>query len=138
MRSLRHHLLRHRWLACWIVAAALLMRIVVPAGYMPMASGGAIAIALCPGDGPVPAAMAMAGMTDPHALGDHGRGDHGKAGAPCDYSSLSAPSLGGADAILLALALAFVVAAALRRPAPRRLARLPYLRPPLRGPPAVA
>ena len=94
------------------------------------ASGGSITVELCSGYGPMTMAMPMPGTT--HHGGKH---DGGKAEQPCAFAGLNAPAVGGADPLLLAMALAFVMAAAFwidLRPAPRRSR---HLRPPLRGPP---
>ena len=132
MAAVRHHLLQHRWLAAWLVGIALVMRIVVPAGYMPTFVGNSVTIALCSGSGPM--TMAMPGMTK------HGdtKTEHGKTEMPCGFAGLSAPSLAGADPILLALAVAFIIATALRAVDPRRVELQRFLRPPLRGPPIFA
>ena len=110
------------------------MRIVVPAGYMPMFSGHSVMIELCSGYGPIEMTMTMPGMANhPDKKGEHGKGE-----MPCGFSGLSTPSLAGADPILLATAIAFIIAAAFR-PVPASRVVLPtYLRPPLRGPPITA
>ncbi|HIQ17418.1 MAG TPA: hypothetical protein EYH41_05390 [Novosphingobium capsulatum] len=64
------------------------------------------------------------------STGKQGKGD-------CPFSSLSMASMTGADPALLALALAFILAlgfAPVRTSHPKRVS---YLRPPLRGPPAL-
>ncbi|MEG3164390.1 hypothetical protein U1701_07270 [Sphingomonas sp. PB2P19] len=135
MAALRHHLLRHRLLAAWFVAAALLMKMLVPTGYMASVSAGSITIELCSGYGPQKPVVAMPGMT--HHPDDEGQ--HGREMPPCAFAGLSAPSLAGADPLLLAVAIAFVLATIFRivvRPA--LPGAPPYLRPPLRGPPAHA
>ncbi len=132
MQSLRHHLLQRRWPSVWLIGLALLMRIAVPAGYMPTFSGGSVAIELCSDYGP--AGMTMHGMAGHHDQ----KGGHGKGETPCGFSGLSTPSLAGADPILLALAIAFIVATVFRAAPRRRIALPTYLRPPLRGPPTAA
>lgn len=130
MGNVRRHVLRCRWLAAWLFAAALLMKVLVPAGYMLDVSNGAVTIELCSGYGPMKMAVPMPGMTH------HGdKHDRGKAEQPCAFAGLAAPALAGADPLLLAAALAFIIAAAFRavvRPLPTRNR---HLRPPLRGPP---
>ncbi len=128
--TLRHHVLRHRWLAVWLIAVTLLMKIVVPSGYMLGSSHGTVTVEICSGYGPMP--MAMPGMAH------HGdRQDQGKPEQPCTFAGLTAPALGGTDPLLLALFVAFIAATVFRavvRPAPRQH---PRLRPPLRAPPAL-
>ena len=145
-------------LAAWLVAAALLMKAIVPTGYMASVSDGSLRIELCPGSSPRPPAAATPNMA--HAPGmmmpgmSHG-GDmshgaenahhsgggedgHGQPESPCAFAGLSAPSLAGADAPLLAAALAFIVAAAFFAVLPQLFAAPAFLRPPLRGPPPLS
>ena len=132
MTGIRHYLLRHRAVAAWIVALALLMKVLVPAGYMLDASGGSIKVELCSGYGPMKMMMPMPGMA--HHQRD--KGDHGRGDQPCAFSGLSVPSLAAADPILLALALAFIIALAYRAQTPGLLQAPAFLRPPTTGPPA--
>jgi len=67
---------------------------------------------------------------------DAGLGHDGKG--QCAFSPLAFAALGGADAPLLAIALAFILAFGFASTPPLRLARIAGLRPPLRGPPARA
>ena len=136
MTALRHHLLRHRLLAAWLVAAALMMKVLVPSGYMlGTSTAGSITIELCSGYGPQKMIVAMPGM----AHHPDKKGEHGKAEMPCAFSGLSAPSLAGADPLLLAVAIAFVIFTVFRIATRPALPGTPsYLRPPLRGPPAHA
>lgn len=134
MNALRRHFLRHRALAGWIIAAALLMKVLVPAGYMPTVSGNSMIIQICSGYGPMTMAMPIPGKEDSSGQGDH----QGKAEMPCAFSGLSAPSLAAADPLLLALAILFIMVAAIRVAIPVPASSPAYLRPPLRGPPATA
>ena len=157
MTSFRHHLLRHRVLAAWLVAAALLMKAIVPAGYMASVSDGSLRIELCSGFGPQkPAAetsgtahmpgMDMTGMSHGAGVSDdtdrahHGGGEegHGQPESPCAFAGLSAPSLAGADPPLLATALAFILAVAFHAVRPQLFAAPAFLRPPSRGPPPLS
>lgn len=123
-----------------ILAAALAMKLLIPGGYMLAVEHGRLAITLCPGTVPVPKPdpMPMAGM---HGNGGGHHDDkpvHAQAEMPCAFAGLSAAMLAAVDPIqwvaLLAFVLAtgFVAITATVRPAP------PYLRPPLRGPPALS
>lgn len=123
-------LLAHRRLAALICVAALLMKLVVPAGYMIGKHHGRVTIEVCSGMAPAP--MAMPGMP-----GHDGSHDGGKAEQPCAFAGLSAAALGAVDPVQVAALIAFVMAvwlSAAMLPAPRRRA---WLRPPLRGPPAL-
>lgn len=134
MQAVRH-LLAQRNLAILICAATLLLKLLVPTGYMIANDHGRIAITLCPDTGPAPTTIDMPGMHGDMA--DHGKSkDHSKAEMPCAFSGLSAAVLGAIDPIQLAALIAFVIALGLTPsflPAPSQPA---YLRPPLRGPPA--
>ena len=132
--SFRHLLLRHRMLAAWLIAIALLMKLLVPEGFMPMVSGGTITMELCSGYQPQKMAMAMPGMAD-HA---GKKGQSGKAEMPCAFSGLSAPSLTTADPILIAIMIAFVLALGVFVAPLPPIADPLRLRPPLRAPPHTA
>ncbi|WP_374528316.1 hypothetical protein [Novosphingobium sp.] len=134
MNPLRAHLVRHRFLALLVVMAALCMKMVVPTGFMIGQNSKVLTVQICD-----------------DALGNHsvqqlvlpmkgGGGDweqkQGKS--ECPFASLSIASMVGADPSLLALALAFIFALGF---APARFIlpqRAIHLRPPLRGPPALA
>lgn len=135
MQAARRLILAHGPLAALLCVAALALRMLVPAGYMIASDHGRIAITLCPGATP-PAAtmMAMPGMD--HAMPGHGPSkEHDKAETPCAFTALSAQALGGADPLLLVVALAFVAAMALRAAPRATVPAAPHLRPFSRGPP---
>lgn len=134
MSQLRRHIRNHPALAIWLIAAALVMKVLVPAGFMPTMAAGTVTITVCDGVNTSRMTMALPGMAQ-HDRGDHD--DDGKAHAemPCPYAGLATPSLAAVDPVQLALAIAFVFAFALVAvPAPR-FAPVRHLRPPLRGPP---
>lgn len=133
MYSLRRLLLGNRLFAGAILALALAMKIAMPAGVMPAVSEGRIVISICSGTGPAEMAVAIPGR-------DQGKSDPGHAGKgdqPCAFAGLSAPSLAGADPVLLAAAILFILALGLRPLVVPASAAPAYLRPPLRGPPAL-
>lgn len=132
MHPLRRLILANRHLAAAILAVALLMKVVVPSGFMPTVANGRIVVSLCADGGPVKMVMTIPGLK--HQSDENGQ--HGKSEQPCAFAGLSAPSLAAADPVLLALALLFVLALALRPAASVASTTSPYLRPPLRGPPA--
>jgi hypothetical protein len=137
--ALRRLLLRRCWLAALIVAAALLMRVLVPAGYMATHTAGGFGIELCGGIAPASPAMAMPGMHHEDGGAAHDRSDeHAQPAMPCAFTALAAPSLAAADPLILAIAPACVFAVAFR-PKPRPTAALSlFLRPPLRAPPPAS
>lgn len=120
-------LLRYRWLAVWLAAAALLVKVLVPTGFMPTVVDGVMVVELCTGEGLKSVAV------DVSSEGGHTSGHD----MPCAFAGLTAPVLGAVDPALLALAIMFILAAALHTPqqAPHTAAQ--RLRPPLRGPPGL-
>lgn len=130
MNALRR-LLARRHLALLICAAALLLKLLVPAGYMITAEGGRVSLTVCTGLAPSAAVTAMPGMHH-----DMPAKDHGKPEQPCAFAGLAAQMLDAIDPTLLAAALAFIIAAALVRVLPAPPRRAAFLRPPLRAPPA--
>lgn len=136
MTALRRLFHIHPGIAVAIVALALAMKLLVPAGFMPTVSNGRIVVSICSGTGPMTMVVAMPGMAH-HAPADTPRHDEG-ASAPCAYAGLMAPSLAAIDPLLLAIALFVAMALALRPVAPPLVAVPARVRPPLRGPPRPA
>lgn len=135
MSSLRRLVRDHRLLAGWLFAAALLMRVLVPSGFMPVATADGFRIVVCTGVAVQPEVAAashaaMPGMTHHDSTPDAPGHD-----MPCGFAGLSMPSLGATDPVLLALAIAFVLAVVFGAAPPVLVARPTGLRPPLRGPP---
>jgi len=101
MPTLRTLLARHHACASLLLACALMMRVLVPAGYMPMPEAsvrGAIApitVAICDGTGAAPSTVTL-------ALPQHGSAPRkAPAGAPhttgaCPYAVLALALLGAA------------------------------------------
>lgn len=148
--QLIRHLLAQRHLALLILGAALLLKLLVPTGYMIDASGGQLSVIVCPGVVPQAASPAagavmhgaMAGhhqaMADHEAPGHHdGSGQHGQVEMPCAFAGLSAATLGAIDPIQLAALIAFVLAIGMAPVVVPTVVRSVHLRPPLRGPPAI-
>ena len=130
MTETRKFLGRHHWLCALFLSATLVMKALMPTGFMPVVSNGVILVQLCSGQGPRTIAMELPGKA-----GDHGENKNTEA--PCAFAGLSSPTLAAAGAVLLAVALAFIIATDLRL-APRIvLWRGIYLRPPAIGPPAA-
>jgi len=132
MHTLRAFFLRHRATALAVIALALAMKALIPAGTMIGSDARTLAIQVCDGYGDAAKAVVIALK---------GHGEAGKS-APdhqaCPFSALGHAGLSGADPIQLVAALAFIVLAGLATPtwaAPRPRDRL---RPPLRAPPALA
>ena len=133
MTPLRLYWRAHRRFALAIVMVAMLMRLLLPTGFMPDVAGGTLRIVLCTGHAPAAMAMAMH-----HGGGGQKHGDTAKHDMPCPFSSASGHGLAAADPIQLAIAIAFVMLLCLRPVAIPRASAAPRLRPPLRGPPLTA
>jgi hypothetical protein len=136
MRILRIFFLRHRAMAFAVIALAMAMKVMIPAGTMIGGDARALTIQICDGYADAAHDTALAVV-----IAVKGHGDTGKS-APdhqaCPFSALGHAGLTGADPVLLAAALAFILLLGLAAPifsAPRALFRL---RPPLRAPPALA
>lgn len=137
MHLLRALLLRHRALAVLAIAAALCLKAVVPAGYMLDSNASSITVRLCndASGASAPTAITIPIQADGSAHPDD-PASH-KAAAACPYTALTLATLGGADLALLALALVFLLALGFAPVPTLRAIRPPYLRPPLRAPPAL-
>lgn len=132
MTRFRVFFLRYRALAFAVIALALAMKALVPAGFMLGTDSHALTVQLCDGYGDAARAVVIAVK----GHGDAGKSVHDQQA--CPFSGLLHGGLTGADPILLDAALAFILLlgfAALPFAAPHPLARL---RPPLRAPPAHA
>lgn len=137
MSRLRAPIQDHARLMLVMLALALAVRAVVPAGFM-LAAGADrfLTVTICSDvSGTVkPMQIAIPGKHD--TGGDHT--DAAAEGAHCAFSGLGHSALGGADPLLLAGALAFIllIGMAPLLAQPRR--DIAFLRPQLRGPPASA
>jgi hypothetical protein len=128
-------LLAQRQIALLLCVATLLLKLLVPTGYMIDNDHGRLTFTVCSGVQPRAMTMEMPGMHGD--MPDHGKSkDHGKAEMPCAFSGLSAAALGAIDPIQLAALIAFVMAMGIIGLALPPPSTPTYLRPPLRGPPA--
>lgn len=133
-----------------LLVCALMVKAAVPTGFMIERHGGTLTIENCvdapngmidqmihalPGESMHGKAMAGKSM-DGKAM--DGKGGHNKTAGPCPYAALGMAPLAGTDAVLLELALIFILAAGLTAVPSAPLRRISFLRPPLRGPPARA
>ncbi|WP_287980511.1 MULTISPECIES: hypothetical protein [Sphingomonas] len=138
MDALRRLILRRRTVAGIMLAAALAMRLLVPAGFMPDSAAGNLRLILCPAASPIDALTAAGPAKHVMTRQDHREHGHQSApqDAPCAFGGLALASLLPVDPVLLAAAILFaMVLAAFGRIAPTPPIAL-FLRPPLRGPPA--
>jgi hypothetical protein len=137
MTSLRALTHRYARLTLVLVAVALAVKALVPAGYMISPAGDRfLTVTICADASGAPKQMRIA-VPDKNETG----GDHSEAAdksQPCAFSGFGHAALGGVDPLLLVAALAFILLlglAPLRAPPARDLA---FLRPPLRGPPSLS
>ncbi len=136
MNDLRAFTVERRTWAMMLVVITLLIRGLIPAGYMVAPSAVTLSVKICSG---FEDERSTIKIVVPRSGEEHDRsGDHSQKNPPCAFSALSMASMAGADGLLLAQAVAFVlitnailVASSVHRPLPR-------LRPPLRGPPSFA
>lgn len=134
MHSLRTFLRRNRALTMFVVVAALCLKAAMPAGFMLETKGRVLTVALCSDA----SGTALTQDIVIVAHGEQGGGHPVKADVACPYGALSMASLGGADVVLLAAAIAFILALGYLAARVPPIRRLTHILPPLRGPPALA
>jgi hypothetical protein len=66
----------------------LVLRLLIPVGFMPMAGSDGLSIGLCPGDGPLPPTLAHL-----HHGGQHGGTGGGAHHAPCLFAASAGAAL---------------------------------------------
>lgn len=135
MTRLRTLIRDHARLTLVLLALALAVKAVVPAGFMLSAGGDRfLTVTICSDASGSPKQMQIALPGKQDSGGDHS--DAAANATHCAFSGLGHSALGGADPLLLAGSLAFILLIGIAPlPAlPRR--DLPFLRPQLRGPPA--
>lgn len=136
MSALRALIRDHARLMLVLLALALAMKAVMPSGFMLSAGGERfLTVTICSDVNGSFKQMQIA-IPDKGSGGDHS--DAASKGQPCAFAGLGHAALGGVDPVLLAAAIAFIllVGVAPLQTLPAR--DIPFLRPPLRGPPASA
>lgn len=129
VNSFRRLVMTHRWMAAALVALALLVRAWVPAGYMPGQGVRVLTMEIC-------ADSLGQRVTRSIALSSRDDGT-ARVRNHCDYAVMADAAMGGADAPLLAAALAFILALGFLPRVALPIRRVRALLPPLRGPPAL-
>ena len=137
MHRLRALIREHRTLAIFLLLAAFSIKALFPAGFMVSGSpSGTITISICTeSTGGLKTVQMVLPAKD---AGGSGHSDTAKHGDHCAFSGLAKVAMGGADAILLTLAFAYLLILGLAPAARLPLGPISYLRPPLRGPPAAS
>lgn len=134
MQNLRALAMKQRSWAMMIVALALLVRALIPAGYMIVPNSLTLTVQICSGLQTDHATIDI--VVPMSSKGQDHLGDHSQKSPPCAFSALSMASMAGASCPLLALALAYIIAIAVTATAPVPCRSIAHLRPPLRGPPS--
>ncbi|MFN4114240.1 MAG: DUF2946 family protein [Sphingomonadaceae bacterium] len=137
MTSLRAFSLRNARLALLLVVLALAVKALVPTGYMISPAGDRfLTVTICADASGTPKQMRIAIPDKDQTSSDHS--EAADKSQPCAFSGLGHAALGGANTLLLAAALAFILLVGFA-PHPASPARaFYYQRPPLRGPPSFS
>jgi len=137
MSRLRAIIRDHARLMLVLLALALVVKAVIPTGYMLSASGERfLTVTICADASGTPKQMQIAIPAKQDPGDDHS--DEASKATHCAFSGLGHSALGGTDRLLLAAALAFILLIGFA-PLPALAARdIPFLRPQLRGPPVSA
>lgn len=136
MQPLRALIRNHRHLALVLLVLAFCIKAVVPSGYMVSSSGDTVLTVTICSDGS--AGLEQVQMAIPGKERGSGHTNDAKQGEHCAFSGLNQLAVGGADVALSALALAFILVLGLGPVQRLPFRQFSHLRPPLRGPPAVA
>lgn len=131
MGTLRQILMRRRALAALLIAAALAMKALVPAGFMPEVSARSFTVLVCAdatGDSRAREVTVPGKPAKPGA----------QAHEACPFGGLGQAAMGGADPLLLALAIGFILAMGVRAAPVLRLKRRRHAQPPACGPPLLS
>lgn len=132
MERLRTILIHQRRVAMVLIVLAVALRALVPAGYMIASEARVLTIAVChDASGSGSARDVVIPMRDKGGVpGKPAKGE-------CPYGALAMAGLPGANAVLLALAISFLIALGFAPQSVPRVSRPAFLRPPLRGPPSL-
>lgn len=133
MSPLRTFIGDHGRFSALLLALALTMKVLLPAGYMLEAQSRVLTVLVC-----TDASDANRTKHVAIQINESSGRKTAKADGECPYSALSLASLGGADPILLGLAFGFILALAFTASKVPRIGAARYMRPPLRGPPLMA
>lgn len=112
-----------------MLACALALKLLIPAGYMP--TPGQMAVQLCTGQGVQTILLGPDGQ--PVEPADHRQ----TKATPCAYVGLGTPAMPAADPLLLAIAIASVMALGTVTRASLSRLRSIALRPPSHAPPTI-
>lgn len=128
---LRRFILSHQLAASVLIALALAVKLVAPAGFMPVGGAGQLMVLVCTEFGPQRVAIDVPGT--PAKPDEAAQSDQ-----PCAFAGMGQAWLPGADPIQIAAALAFILTLGFVAVAGPRLVARRHVWPPLRGPPLNA
>jgi hypothetical protein len=120
--------------AVLLIALALAMKVLVPAGYMLAPSSKFLTVLVCSGTNMDPVTIKVPMAPTAPDTGESETADK----TVCAFSGLGHAGLAATDPVLLAAAILFILALGLLPVRPVLRAIPAYLRPPLRGPPLTA
>lgn len=136
MAGFRALIRRNGSFALALAVLALLVKALVPAGFMIAPQGDRfLTVTICADASGTPRQMTIALPGKNGGSADHS--DTAGQDRPCAFAGLGHPALGSADPVLLAAALAFILLVGLAPLRALAARDIPFLRPPLRGPPAL-
>jgi hypothetical protein len=126
-------ILNHRKLALLLLALTLLVKALVPAGFMIERKAMVLTVSIC-ADGLGTRSTQKMVIPTKSDLDSHG-GEHSKRDGNCAFTSLGFGALASGDPALLAVALLFILALGFTGFVQRRFAAPTRLLPPAQGPP---
>ena len=136
MTALRAINLQQRSWFIMILALALFVRAVIPAGYMVAPSSLKLTVQIC-AEGltqqskiEIEVPLSQSGQSD--------KSDHEQKSGPCAFSALSMASMAGDHSPFVIIALANILVTVITNGAPHLQHQTRHLHPPLRGPPLFA
>lgn len=96
---------RRRWIA-WLVLPVLVLRALIPFGFMPVASDGTLSIEFCPGEGTLPPGITAVALGSGHHAHHHAHhpgsdpaAPDGTHHAPCLFALSASPAFAPAVAL---------------------------------------
>ena len=134
VQLIRSALTRCQLLAVAILSGALVLRLAVPAGFMPVLQDGAPTLTICPGWSTHIAAKAGLGM----AAMDHHRDDAPQPQRGCAFADLALAMVASSEPVQPGPAIAWPGFTPASKGETRPAIPIGHLRPPLRGPPRLA
>jgi hypothetical protein len=130
----RSALTRCRLLAVAILFGALLLRLAVPAGFMPVLEDGGPTLTICPGWSSDTTATARPGM----ATMNHHRENAPQPPGGCAFADLALAMVAPPELLQPGAVIAWPGIMSAGKPPTPSAASIGHLRPPLRGPPPLA